>query len=386
MKKLTFSLAMFLLLASQASAAFMLLPMDEEQKNHLKAYGVAYWILENKVEAWWLLNYRGGSFAFPHTTLFEKECLTRGVSFEIIPDAAFNGILNEIAQPEVNMDAVKLEKAPKIAVYTPNEGFMTERGDNIQPWDDAVTLVLTYAEIPYDKIYDDEVLADRLTEYDWLHLHHEDFTGQYGKFYSGYHAQPWYRENQRLSEELARKHGFNKVSQLKLAVAKRIKEYVVGGGFMFAMCSATDTYDIALSAEGVDICDKYYDGDGPDPNAQGKLDYGKTFAFTNFELVKNPLEYEHSTIDSHYGRNIDPEQDYFTLFDFSAKWDPVPTMLTQCQTRTVKGFMGQATAFRKSTIKPNVLVMGENKPMQEARYIHSPYGQGFFTFYGGHDP
>jgi hypothetical protein len=385
-KKLIISTVLLFAIIWQASAAFVLLPMDEEQKNHLKAYGITYWVLEHNVEAWWLLNYRGGSFAFPHSTFFEKECRTRGVSFEVIPDGAFNNILNEIAQPEVNMDAIKLEKAPKIAVYTPTGDFKNNEGEAIQPWDDAVTLVLTYAEIPFTSLYDDEVLADRLTEYDWLHLHHEDFTGQYGKFYAGYHTQAWYRDNQQLAEATARKHGFNKVSQLKLGVAKKIKEYVVGGGFMFAMCSATDTYDIALAAEGVDICDKYYDGDSPDPNAQSKLDFGRTFAFQNFDLVKNPLEYEHSTIDSHYGRNIDPEQDYFTLFDFSAKWDPVPTMLTQCHTRTVKGFMGQSTAFQRNYIKSNVLVLGETKPLKEARYIHSPYGQGFFTFYGGHDP
>ncbi len=386
MKRIILCLTLLLVLLNTGRAAFMLLPMDLEQKNHLKAYGITYWVLEHNVEAWWLLNYRGGSFAFPHTTIFEKECLTRGVSFEIIPDAAFNNILAEIANPEVNMDAVKLEKAPKIAVYTPTEEFMNNKGESIQPWDDAVTLVLTYAEIPFDKLYDEEVLADKLTEYDWLHLHHEDFTGQYGKFYAGFNGQAWYRINQQLSEEMARRNGFQKVSQLKLAVAKKIKEYVVGGGFMFAMCSATDTYDIALAANGVDICDKYYDGDPPDPNAQEKLDFSKCLAFENFELSKNPLEYEHSDIDSHYGRNIPPDQDYFTLFDFSAKWDPVPTMLTQCHTRTIKGFMGQTTAFQKKVIKSNVLVMGENKPMKEARYIHSPYGQGFFTFYGGHDP
>ncbi|MEZ4930789.1 MAG: asparagine synthetase B [Saprospiraceae bacterium] len=372
--------------ALQMKASMILIPMDLEQRNHLKAYGITYWVLELNVEAWWLLNYRGGSFAFPHSNVFEKECKTRGVSYEVIPDAAFSRIVDEISRPEVNQDVMKLEKAPKIAVYTPSDGFKTSKGESIQPWDDAVTLVLTYAEIPFDEIYDDEVMEDKLVEYDWLHLHHEDFTGQYGKFYSGYHSQVWYKENQELSEAIAKRHGFEKVSQLKLAVVKKIKEYVIGGGFMFAMCSATDTYDIALAADGVDIVDKYYDGDPPDPNAQEKLDFSKTFAFENFHLVKNPLEYEHSDIDNHYGRNVNPEQDYFTLFDFSAKWDPVPTMLTQCHTRTVKGFMGQATAFRKEHVKSNVLVLGENKPVDEVRYIHSPMGEGFFTFYGGHDP
>ena len=383
MKKILAVLAL-VTLALQLQAAYILLPMDaESQRDHLKAYGITYWVLEGGAEAWWLLNYRGGSFAFPHNRVFEKECLTRGVSYEIIPDAQFNKILNDIANPDANMDAMKLEKAPKIAVYTPD---MNAQGEKIQPWDDAVTLVLTYAEIPYTTIYDREVLADELVKYDWLHLHHEDFTGQYGRFYRTYHTQPWYRENQRRMEALANELGFNKVSQLKLAVVKRIKEYVIGGGFMFAMCSATDTYDIALAAEGVDICAEMYDGDPADPQAQSKLDFSKTFAFENFELIRNPLEYEYSTIDHSRGRNINPEQDYFTLFDFSAKWDPVPTMLTQNHTRTVKGFMGQTTAFLKEYIKSNVLILGDNKPLKEARYIHGNIGQGFWTYFGGHDP
>ncbi len=365
-------------------AAYILLPMDEiSQKNHLKAYGITYWVLSQGVEAYWLLNYRGGSFAFPYTTVFERECKVRGVSYEILADAQFAAIQEEILNPEVNMDVIKLEKAPRIAVYSPDKN---ERGETIQPWDDAVTLVLTYAEIPYDIVYDNEVLADKLPMYDWLHLHHEDFTGQYGKFYASHSHQPWYREHVRHMENLARENGFQKVSQLKLAVAKKIKEYVVGGGFMFAMCSATDTYDIALAAEGVDICAEIYDGDPADPKAQEKLDFSKTLAFHNFQLVRDPLTYEHSTIDNNFGRNVNPEQDYFTLFDFSAKWDPIPTMLTQNHTRTVKGFMGQSTAFIKGTIKPHVLILGENKPANETRYIHSVYGRGFFTFYGGHDP
>jgi len=376
--------ALLLLFAAKVQAAYILLPMDEKsQKNHLKAYGITYWVINQNVEAWWLLNYRGGSFAFQHNKAFERECLTRGVSFEIIPDAQFNKILADISNPELNQEAVKLEVAPKIAVYTPD---FNEKGDRVQPWDDAVTLVLTYAEIPYEPIYDREVLNDALAKYDWLHLHHEDFTGQYGRFYRSYSSAPWYRENVRRSEEMARSLGFNKVSQLKLAVAKRIKEYVGGGGFMFAMCSATDTYDIALAAEGVDICANIYDGDPADPAAQQKLDYSKTFAFRDFTLVKNPLEYEFSNIDRPQTTNIVPEQDYITLFDFSAKWDPIPTMLTQCHTRTVKGFMGQSTAFKRSLIKPEVLILGENKPAAEVRYIHGSFGQGTWTFYGGHDP
>ncbi len=365
-------------------AAYIFLPMDEGQENHLKAYGITYWVLDNGIEAWWLLNFRGGSFAFKHNAVFEKECKTRGVSYEIIADAQLNKILADIDNPEVNQEAMKLEKAPKIAVYTPD--YNARKGQRTQPWDDAVTLVLTYAEIPYETVYDTEVLKDELTKYDWLHLHHEDFTGQYGRFYRSYHNQAWYKENVRRMEELAATHGFAKVSQLKLAVVKKIKEYVVGGGFMFAMCSATDTYDIALAAEGLDISHQVYDGDPADPNAESKLDYSRTFAFENFKLSKNPFEYEFSTIDHHQGRNVNPKQDYFTLFDFSAKWDPVPTMLTQCHTRTVKGFMGQTTAFKKPYVKSNVLVLGENKPANEIRYVHGTVGRGFFSFYGGHDP
>ena len=367
-------------------AAYMLLPMEpDKQKDHLKAYGITFWVLNNGIEAWWLLNYRGGSFAFQHSKAFEKECLTRGVSFEIVPDAQFNGILNQIADPEANMEAMKLEKAPKIAVYTPD---VDSKGQRVQPWDDAVTMVLTYAEIPYDVIYDREVMADKLAQYDWLHLHHEDFTGQYGRFYRSFSSYAWYRENQRRSEELARSLGFNKVSEAKLAVVKKIRDFVGGGGFMFAMCSATDTYDIALAADGLDICADIYDGDAADPNAQSKLNFANTFAFKNFTLVRNPLEYEFSNIDVGQapGRDVPTEQDYFSLFDFSAKWDPVPTMLTQCHTRTVKGFMGQTTAFRKQYLKTNVLILGENKAHGEARYIHGIFGKGFWTFYGGHDP
>ena len=383
-KKLLILLYLNISFAIAAQASFILIPMDEtSQKDHLKAYGITYWVLENGIEAYWLLNYRGGSFAFQHNSIFEKECLTRGVSYEVITDGQFNNIRQEISNEEVNQEAIKLEVAPKIAVYSPE---VSARGEKIQPWDDAVTLVLTYAEIPYETVYDRKVLNDELTQYDWVHLHHEDFSGQYGKFYRTYHNTSWYRENQNRMEALAAEMGFAKVSQLKLAVVKKIQEYVVGGGFMFAMCSATDTYDIALAAEGIDICAPIYDGDPADPNANSKLDYSKTFAFRNFTLKKNPLEYEYSTIDVSLTRRVQSQRDYFTLFDFSAKWDPIPTMLTQSHTRTVKGFMGQTTAFNKSYVKSNVLILGENKPAQEARYIHGVFGKGFWTFYGGHDP
>ncbi len=357
--------------------------MDNEgQKDHLKAYGITYWILEAGGEAYWLLNYRGGSFAFDHTQAAEKELLTRGISYQVISNSQFNQIRIDISDPELNEEVIKLEKAPKIAVYTPD---FNSRGEKIQPWDDAVTLVLTYAEIPYETIYDREVMENRLAEFDWLHLHHEDFTGQYGKFYASQHTQKWYRENQQKMEALATSLNFPKVSLLKLAVAKKIKEYVEGGGFMFAMCSATDTYDIALAAEGIDIVGNVYDGDGMDPNAQEKLDFSKTLAFKDFKIVQNPMEYEHSSIDNK-SRKVTPNTDYITLFEFSAKYDNIPAMLTQNHTTTVKGFMGQATAFNKDYIKSSVLILGDNKADNEARYIHGSQGFGTWTFYGGHDP
>ncbi len=375
--------SLILLSFSGLKASYILLPMDTEQSNHLKSYGIAYWVLDQGVEAWWLLNYRGGSFAFPYNELFEKECKIRDVSYSILPDAKFGGLLNEIANPEINQEAMKLEEPPKIAVYTPE---FNARGEKVQPWDDAVTLVLTYAEIPYETIYDREVLSDKLPKYDWLHLHHEDFTGQYGKFYRSYRNKPWYIENKKKMEELAAALGFDKVSHLKLSVAKKIKEYVIGGGFMFAMCSATDTYDIALAAEGIDICESMFDGDPAELNIQERLDFSKTLAFENFTISENPMEYEHSDIDNTHGRKIKAEQDYFSLFEFSAKWDPVPTMLTQNHTRVVKGFMGQATAYKKSMVKSNVLILGESKSVDEVRYLHGKLQEGTWSFYGGHDP
>lgn len=377
MKRLFLIISLLLSLTVSVKSAFILIPMDDSQKDHLKAYGITYWTLQNQVEAWWLLNYRGGSFLTVFLADIEKECILRGVSYEIIADAQKNNIFNEISAPSVNMDAVKLEKAPKIAVYSP---------PFTQPWDDAVTLALTYAEIPYDKIYDREIINGELANYDWLHLHHEDFTGQYGKFYGAYGRMQWYRDNQKASESEALSMGFNKVSQLKLAVAQAIKAYVAEGGFLFAMCSATDSFDIALAAEGVDICESMFDGDPADPDAQSKLDYSKCLAFTNFTLVKNPLEYEYSDIDVTNTKKIANNDDYFILFEFSAKWDPVPTMLCQNHTNMIRGFMGQTTAFKAELVKPHVLVMGENKAAGEVRYIHSEFGKGMWTFYGGHDP
>jgi len=352
--------------------------MDAEgQKNHLKAYGITFWSLEKQQKVKWLLNYRGGSFLLPDFEEIQKECQIRGVSFEVISDSKAESILTEISSPSKNMEAVVLEKAPKIAVYTPY---------GKQPWDDAVTMVLTYAEIPYETIYDEEVLSDALLLFDWLHLHHEDFTGQYGKFYRSYRSAPWYIKEKKEAEILATKLGYNKVSQEKLDVALKIRDFVVGGGFMFAMCSATDSFDIALSAEGIDICEPMFDGDGSDASYQSKIDYSKAFAFKDYILERNPNIYEFSSIDMTAKRRIPKTTDYFTLMDFSAKWDPVPTMLCQNHTALVKGFMGQTTAFTRDQIKSNVLVMGENKTNGEAKYIHGIKGKGFFTFYGGHDP
>ncbi|CAM3518196.1 asparagine synthetase B [Aequorivita lipolytica] len=374
-----FILIIFLLLFSiKASASYILIPMDvDSQKEHLKAYGITYWVLEKQQKVKWLLNYRGGSFLMPDSPEIQKECQIRGVSFEVISDSKTEQILTEISSPSVNMDAVVLEKAPKIAVYSPKGNL---------PWDDAVTMVLTYAEIPYTTIYDEEVLSDQLILYDWLHLHHEDFTGQYGKFYRAYRSAPWYIEEKNKAEALATKLGYNKVSEAKLEVAKKIRDYVIGGGFMFAMCSATDSFDIALSAEGVDICEPMFDGDPSEPGYQSKIDYSKTFAFKDYILERSPMVYEFSSIDMTEKRRIAKESDYFTLMDYSAKWDPIPTMLCQNHTSLVKGFMGQTTSFDADEIKSNVLVMGENKSNGEARYIHGIKGKGFFTFYGGHDP
>jgi hypothetical protein len=347
------------------------------QDNHLKAYGISYWLLEKEQKIQWLLNYRGGSFLSPYSEDLERECTIRGVSFEIKSDAETKQILETINSPSQNMEAVLLEKAPKIAVYSPQGNV---------PWDDAVTMVLEFAEIPYETIYDEGVLNDELLLYDWLHLHHEDFTGQYGKFYRAYRSAPWYIQEKKDAEALAESLGYAKVSEAKLAVAKKINAYVIGGGFMFAMCSATDSFDIALSAEGTDICEPMFDGDPSDSGYQNKIDYSKTMAFTDYILEKDPMVYEYSSIDMTSTRNIPKAKDYFTLMDYSAKWDPIPTMLCQNHTAVVKGFMGQTTAFKPNHIKSNVLVMGKNKLNDEARYIHGIKGKGFFTFYGGHDP
>jgi hypothetical protein len=372
---LVFLLSLFL---ADASATRILIPMDETQKNHLKAYGIAFWELKRDLDVDWLLNYRDGSFMLMFSEAAEKECRIRGVSYDVISEGQTSNILLEIAKPEVNMELVKLHKAPKIAVYSPKTK---------QPWDDAVTLVLSYAEIPYEVVFDDEVLDGKLPKYDWLHLHHEDFTGQYGKFYASFANTAWYQAEVREAEITAANHGYKKVSELKLAVAKKIRDFTMGGGFLFAMCSATDSYDIALAADGVDICASIYDGDPADPMSNDKLNFENTFAFKDFKLVMDPYEYEYSYIDNtQFTRAVNEPNDVFTLFDFSAKWDVVPTMLCQNHTKVVKGFYGQTTAFRKQFIKSDVLVMGESKALSEARYIHGTTGKGTWTFYSGHDP
>lgn len=368
----------FFLFSNSLWASFIYVPMsNENQKNHLKAYGIVYYALQNGLKAKWLLNYDGGAFLIENNEAVEKECKIRGVSYQIISDAKSALILEEISSPSKNQEAVTLEKAPKIAVYSPKDKM---------PWDDAVTMVLTYAEIPFDVVYDEEVLNDKLLLYEWLHLHHEDFTGQYGRFYGAFRTAPWYIQQKKDAEALAKKLGYNKVSEEKGAVAKKIRDYVVSGGFMFAMCSATDSFDIALAADGVDICEGMFDGDASEPNYQSKINFNKTFAFKDFELIRNPTTYEFSSIDMTRKRRIRKEVDYFVLKEFSAKWDQVPTMLTQNHTMLVKGFMGQTTSFDPNTIKSTVIVLGGNKTNGEGRYIHGTKGKGMFTFYGGHDP
>jgi hypothetical protein len=372
------SLLVFFLIAIFSKADKLLIPMDETQKDHLKAYGMAFWVLKKDQEVDWLLNYKGGSFMVLYHDIFEKQLKVRGVSYSRISDTEAAQIVKEIENPAVNASVVKLLTAPTIAVYSPKTK---------QPWDDAVTMVLAYADIPYEVIFDDEVLDGKLPLYDWLHLHHEDFTGQYGKFYASYRNAKWYRDQVKEAEAVAAKHGFQKVSELKLAVAKKIRDFTLGGGFLFAMCSATDSYDIALAADNVDICEHMYDGDGKDPNAQNKLDYEKTFAFKDFLLEPNPFRYEYSNIDVQPAkRRVNEQNDVFVLNEFSAKWDVVPCLLTQNHTRVVKGFMGQTTAFKKALVKSSVTIMGENKSLNEVRYIHGTMGKGQWTFYGGHDP
>lgn len=369
-----FSITFNVILKSQDK---IFIPMDLSQTDHLKAYGITFRALEKGYKADWLLNYKGGSFLIDFADEISRECLIEGVKFEKISGASAIRIYSEVQNDDNNMDVIRLEKAPKIAVYVP-PGF--------QPWDDAVTLVLEYAKVPYDKIWNDEILKGDLSKYDWLHLHHEDFTGQYGKFYASYSNAQWYIEQQIFYEKNAAKNGFKKVSEMMKEVARTIKSYIGNGGFLFAMCSATDSYDLALAAEDVDICAQMYDGDAADPDTQTKLDFSKTLAFTNFKLEMNPYIYEYSDIDIQPTEIGNMDNDYFTLFDFSAKYDPVPTMLTQCHTNVIRGFMGQTTMFRRELIKNSVIILAERQNTNQIKYIHGNFGRGTFTFYAGHDP
>lgn len=376
-KPLLFALLLFLCLP--ARAAQILIPMDDSQKDHLKSYGLAFWALQKEgQEVNWLLNYKGGSFMIGQTLEIENECKIRGISYDIITESEANSILTTISNPEVNMESIKMLTAPKIAVYSPKTK---------QPWDDAVTLVLTYAEIPYEVVFDDEVLDGKLLEYDWLHLHHEDFTGQYGKFWSSFANASWYQAEVAEAEAMASKHGYANVRELKLAVAQKIRDFTLGGGFLFAMCSATDSYDIALAAAETDICAEMFDHSPIDPDCQSKLKFENCFAFKDFTLEMDPRVYEFSSIDvDPMTRQVREEDDLFTLFDYSAKWDVIPAILCQNHTQTIKGFMGQTTAFNEAYIKSDVLIMGENAALKEAKYIHGEMGKGTWTFYGGHDP
>ncbi len=376
MPKIKYLLILVPLLMCALLSGEMLIPMDSTQSDHLKAYGVAFQALKEQYVVKWLLNYRGGSFLMPEADDLAALCNIRGVRFELVSSAQVAAIMQQIQ--ESNMESVVLEKEPKIAIYIP---------PNTLPWDDAVTMALEYAQIDYDRFWDEEVLAGKLNDYDWLHLHHEDFTGQYGKFYGAYRHTSWYQNDVRVNEAMAARHGYDKVWQLKHAVAQKIAEYVQNGGFLFAMCAATDTFDIAMAAHGVDIVDSVIDGDGIDPHYKSKLDFGRCFAFENFSLKTNPFEYEFSDIDaSDYSRLRGPEADYFQLFDFSAKYDPVPTMLTQCHVNVINGFLGQTTSFFKDKVKKSVIILAEVPGMNEVKYIHGNIGKGTFTFYGGHDP
>jgi len=376
-KTINIFIALLLLFSNLHAAPKLLIPMDLAQRDHLKAYGIAFWTIKQGGKSEWLLNYRGGSFLCDYYEPLERLCRVRGVTAQAIDGAQAAAIYAEIENS--NMEVVPLEKAPRIAVYAPQ---------GMDPWDDAVALALTYSEIPFDKIYDEEVLGGRLNEYDWLHLHHEDFTGQFGKFYSSYHSAAWYQQRKAEEEARAARFGYSSVSEMKKAVARDIKTYIGNGGFLFTMCSGTDSYDIALAADGIDIVDSPFDGTPPDPQAQRKLDFSKCLAFENFKIVTNPKIYEFSDIDmteeAAVSRN--EKNDYFTLFEFSAKYDPVPTMLTQNHTAVVKGFMGQTTSFNKTLIKKEVVIMGEYEGLNEAKYIHGNFGQGMWSFYGGHDP
>lgn len=377
-KRLVFVLALVCAVFARAqdTGGFIMIPMDAAQTDHLRAYGVAYWCLQQGLKVEWLLNYRGGAFIAPDTKLLQVQSRLLGVSIEIIGPDTREEILR--VMDKGNYEVVMLEKPPKVAIYTPPDK---------RPWDDAVTLAMTYAKLPYDTLWDKEVLQGKMAEYDWVHLHHEDFSGQYGKFYATFHNAAWYQDQVKLYMQQAREAGFAKVQQQKCEVARQIRTYVANGGFLFAMCSATDSIDLALAADGIDIVPPEIDGDGQDPGMESKLDFTKTFAFGNFTIIPSAFVYEFTNIDiSNYQNVSQPELEDFTLFEFSAKIDPVEAMLTQCHTNEIKGFFGQTTSFNKDTIKKGVRVLAECPGQNRAKYIHGNLGKGTWTFYGGHDP
>ena len=363
-----------LAMAAPTVAQELLVPMDRDQTNHLKAYGLTFWVLEGGQTAEWLLNYRGGAFLLPDSELVRAQAALRGVRTEPVDAAAVARIRGRME--EGNMEAVPLEKAPKIAVYTP---------PNSTPWDDAVTMALEYAEIPYDKIWDREVLTDGLDEWDWVHLHHEDFTGQYSKFYLSYAGSDWLREEVARNTEMAQELGHASVPAMKKAVAASIREYVEGGGFLFAMCSATETIELALAAGPVDIAAAFADGSPPNPRANQEIDWARSMAFEGAEIQIAPTVNAFSDIDAHQVNTPwRKELGVYTLFEFSAEFDPVPAMLTQNHEGVIEDFYGLTTAFREEFLKPGVVVLARESSW--AKYIHGAWGEGTFTYFGGHDP
>ena len=364
------------LLAAPAAAQQLLVPMDHAQTDHLKAYGLTFWGLDHRLTADWLLNYRDGSFLLPDRAEVRREAAMRGVTTEAISAAQVAQLHAAIEQS--NMERVILEKAPRIAVYTP---------DNVNPWDDAVTLALTYADIPYDKLWDAEVLQGRLSEYDWLHLHHEDFTGQYSKFYISYAGAPWLQEAISVNEAMAQRFSKANVPELKQSVAEEMRRYVAQGGFLFAMCTATETLELSLAALGVDIAAAFSDGTPVDPQASQKLQWDRTLAFRDAELQMNPGVNAFSDIDGHQVNTTWRQPlGAFTLFDFSPKFDPVASMLVQNHERVLPDFYGLTTSFRRERLKPGIIVLGEEEGAGWTKYIHGTFGEGTWTFLGGHDP
>lgn len=367
-----------LLVTPAAWSQQLLVPMDDAQTDHLRAYGLTWWSLQTprEYECQWLLNYRFGSFMVPDRPDVRDRAAELGVSVEPV-DAAAMAEIDAVIERS-NMQRLHLTKAPTIAVYTPSY---------TEPWDDAVTLALTYAQVEYDTVWDREVIHGALAEYDWLHLHHEDFTGNYAKFFSTFADEPWYRRQVIESRRAAEKLGFPDVQTCKKAVAATIARWVAEGGFLFAMCSAADSLDIALATQGVDIVCAPVDGTPMDPQAQEKLDTSATLAFEDFRLVTDPMTPEVADIDVSPGRTaMVSHGEVFELFEFSARQDPIPTMLTQCHVGQVADFLGQTTAFRRDTLKDRVVVLGDFPGRDKVKYIHGSYVKGTFTYLAGHDP